>query len=60
MIKLDIMGKCQNCPEFEAKTESSILYGDFGVVEKETIITCKHRSMCDSIQKYLEKSEKAG
>lgn len=55
MIKLDIMDRCQSCIEFEASTDTVTLYGDYGVVEKETVIGCKHRKICENIEKYLEK-----
>lgn len=59
MITLNILPRCQNCPEFEPETHKDIFYGDDVAVEVSTQVICKHRGLCDRILEYLKNEEEA-
>lgn len=59
VITLNILDRCQSCPEFEPETRKEFLYGD-GVEETGDIqIACANRRLCDGILKYLEKCKES-
>lgn len=64
MIKLQVAGYCQNCPEFKprvTKDERNLSEYDMrsrefvGPRVCETIITCEYAARCQSISGYIER-----
>ena len=51
MIELKIEDYCQDCPEFKAEINESVVI-DRSI--KQTQIRCKHEDRCLSIKTYLE------
>ena len=55
MIKLDIKDYCQNCPEFEAKTNKAVgrtLGGDTNYVH--IVVSCENKDRCAAMHDYLK------
>lgn len=52
MIKLDLLKYCQECPYFEADIKTEEI-GSLAYTGLNTIISCKHRGMCDRLLNYL-------
>lgn len=64
MIKLQVAGYCQNCPEFEprvTKDETDYSVYDMksmsfvGARTCETTITCEHAARCQGIRNHIER-----
>lgn len=55
MIELNILARCQNCPEFNAETRKEVIYGDTEKVVNTEII-CENRGLCDRIFEHLEET----
>lgn len=51
-IQLDVMEKCQNCPNFKPCADHNVMY-----VEGETIhdytVTCELRPLCQELSNYI-------
>lgn len=45
---------CHECPNFNAVSETSILYGGGEPVVVESVVKCASRSMCEHIRRYLK------
>ena len=45
---------CHECPNFNAVSETSILYGGREPVVVESVVKCASRSMCEHIRRYLK------
>ena len=50
MIKLDISDYCNDCPEFDAETQTIYGWGE----AVATHIVCSNAEKCNLIKKYLE------
>ena len=56
MIIVDVKEYCQECPDFDPDVEKpAMFYADDIRYKflKNTIIRCKYRQRCDSIQKHI-------
>lgn len=54
MIRLEVEDYCQNCPDFEAKVDSTSLHANDKEVVNYHIIRCKHARRCERMKEYLE------
>ena len=59
MVKVEnhIAKKCQECPYFEETLDRENIYADRTVAATIIFVNCKHRLLCDSIERYLERRE---
>lgn len=64
MIKLEVAGYCQNCPEFEPEVEKDVQ--DYSRFDQKTLsfvgprycnttITCEHAARCQTIRGYIQR-----
>lgn len=56
MIKVDVDARCHDCGVFEAEVlePTYILAGSGEVIQvTDTIVQCKHRSLCRRIEEYI-------
>ena len=54
MIKLNVQPYCERCEDFEAEVEKTIYDNFYGNSKCYTEISCKNKSKCKSIMRYLE------
>ena len=58
MINLEVKDYCQNCPHFEADTDTCTTAGycdDIGLLSlTDHTIRCKHREACIEIHDYIK------
>lgn len=57
MITLEVEEMCHECPNFNAVSETSVLYGD-GPVAVDSVVKCASWSMCEHIRRYLQNNAK--
>lgn len=55
MIILQVEGMCQTCPNFDAVSDTSILYGDNAPLAVEHTVKCSRRQECENIRRFLER-----
>jgi len=60
MITLDVRPYCHVCPDFEADVEKASEYFSFNerIALSDTVIRCKNRDRCKSIEQFLAKQSK--
>lgn len=52
MIELHVEPRCHTCAHFEADvSERGMLYAGDRIVERNVVITCAHKSLCDTLRK---------
>lgn len=55
MIKLDVKPYCHDCTNFEAETNRMAFYsGNHLERMSDCVISCKHDTVCNHINEYLE------
>ena len=54
MITLEVEEMCHECPNFNAVSETSVLYGDGEIAVVDSVVTCASRAMCKHIRRYLK------
>lgn len=59
MIKVEnyIAKKCQECPYFEETIDRENIYTNNTLPVTIISVNCKHRLLCDSIERHLERLE---
>lgn len=55
LIDLKVEPYCHNCTLFEVDVERDKNYANNELVSVDTTIFCKHRELCTTLKKYLEK-----
>jgi hypothetical protein len=58
MIKLSIQPYCENCEHFKAEVEKTAYENFYGNSKCHTEISCKNKSKCESIMRYLKEERK--
>lgn len=54
MITLKVEEMCHECPNFNAVSETSVLYGNFEIIAVDSVIKCASQSMCKHTRQYLK------
>lgn len=58
MIKLKVQPYCENCPHFEAETETHEICDDFKTIRCETTVRCSNAEKCERIKNHLRNEER--
>lgn len=57
MTTLEVKEMCHECPNFNAVSETYVLYGDGEIAVVDSVVTCASRSMCKHIRRYLKNTD---